>query len=249
MPTFDLYEYVGYIVPGSILLICLMPFCPWIRDQFNKGTFTQVGIFLIVSFLFGHFLHAVAHEIERWHGGFCEGGVYGENIVVTNPDNQPLLTSAELTQLHLRILQMGIDLPKKIAPNNRQDFLTWCNATLRMEDVVTSAKRGALLGTFIKDYGLYLTLTTAFALVFGLCIAVGTFSTLRLMFGDVRPPSKREQVERYVRYAGNLVPIAFFGGYLAGCRLLYFGRLFSRELFLSFLAVDPAALCSKLAPG
>jgi hypothetical protein len=220
MPSFDLYEYVGYIVPGSVLLVCLMPLCPWIKSEFSGGTLANVGVFLIVTFLLGHFLHVVAHGIEKELQLACEGGVYGEDAAVNHPGT--LLTAAELEDLSTKVEQkFKVKLKAPIT-----DYVEWCNITLRIEDAVNSAKHGALLSTFIKDYGLYLGLTTAFGLVFVIYFP--------LAFAGTRPisvPPPRMQVR-------IVFLISLIGFCLALYRMLYFARLFTREQFVSFLAVN-----------
>jgi hypothetical protein len=248
MPSFDFYEYVGYIVPGSVLLVCLMSFCPWMRAMFTGGVAAEIGRFLIVTFLLGHFLHAVAHGVENLNQWSCEGGVYGENSLVTNPDGQNLLSKSERWKLHHKILgHFKVDINALNPLNQNANFITWCNITFRIQDSVHHDRRGALLDTFIKDYGLYLGLTTAFALVFLLCIpfilasAVSTDQTVNISF----------RTNRFIfiplRRILFITGVAGIGGLLALYRLLYFGRLFTRELFLSFLAVpDPLGW---IAPG
>ena len=248
MPSFDFYEYVGYIVPGSVLLVCLMSFCPWMRAMFTGGIAAEIGRFLIVTFLLGHFLHAVAHGVEYLNQSSCEGGVYDENLLVTNPDDRTLLSDSEYLLLHDKILSYFKVEIKKLKPLGEDDnFITWCNITLRIQDLVHHDRRGALLDTFIKDYGLYLGLTTAFALVFLLCIpfilasAVSADQTLSISF----------RTNRFIfiplRRILFITGVAGIGGLLALYRLSYFGRLFTRELFLSFLAV-PNPL-GWIAPG
>jgi hypothetical protein len=246
MPSFDLYEYVGYIVPGSVLLLCLMALCPWIRKQFDGGasaaknggtsaaksegtSAANIGTFLIVTFLLGHFLHVVAHDIEKRFRLSCEAGLYGQNVVVTDPTNQDLLSETEREDLRKKVsAQFKVDM-KQLTLSKTQDFTTWCNTLVRIEDAVQHDKRGAPLGTFIKDYGLYLGLTTAFGLTFLLCIPL----LLLFLAGVVlRKPIVGVPLVQILIVFG----IAGIGGSLAFIRLVYFGRLFSRELFLSFLA-------------
>jgi hypothetical protein len=145
MPSFDLYEYVGYIVPGSVLLLCLMALCPWIRKQFDGRTSAannrrtsaaniggtsaaNIGTFLIVTFLLGHFLHVVAHGFENQFRLSCEAGVLGQNEVVTNPANQGILSEADLYDLRAKVSrQFKVDM-ENLTFNKTQGFVTWYNA-------------------------------------------------------------------------------------------------------------------------
>jgi hypothetical protein len=234
MPSFDLYEYVGYIVPGSVLLICLMALCPWITRKQTGGetSAANIGTFLIVAFLLGHFLHVVPHSVEKKFGLSCEGGLYGQNEIVTDPANQGLLSASELEDLRTKVSgQFKVNM-RGLTLNKSQDFIAWCNVLLRIQDTVRHEKRGALLDTFIKDYGLYLGLTTAFGLTILLCIVL-----------IVARVPRRQIVSVPITQILIVGVISAIGGSLALIRLLYFGRLFTRELLLSFLAV-PNLCCS-----
>lgn len=238
MPSFDLYEYVGYIVPGSVLLIALMPFCPWVREQFTLGTAANVGIFLIATFLLGHSLHTAAHMFETTFLSECEGGVAGQNLAVTHPNR--LFSAAEETDFRAKFephFKIKIDSLNKL--HDKEKLLEWCNAILRIQDDVRDRSRGKLLDTFIKDYGLYLGLTAAFSLAFLFCLFLVIINsiprnrrkrTLVLPFTKIRIATPFRQII-------IVFIIAAIGTALSVWRLLYFGRLFARELFLSFLAL------------
>jgi hypothetical protein len=239
MPSFDFYEYVGYIVPGSVLLVCLMSLCPWVRALFSGGPAVEIGSFVIVTFLLGHFLHIVAHGAEALDRSTCEGGIYHQNLLVTNPKEQHFLSQLEYTKLDKKINDLfDVDIKTLTPLTKKENLIAWCNVVLRIQDSVRRAQRGALLDTFIKDYGLYLGLTTAFALIFLLCLPLICLSiipatqTTNLSFRENRFESI--PLSRILLIAG----VAGIGGLMSLYRLLYFGRLFDRELFSSFLAVS-----------
>jgi hypothetical protein len=248
MPSFDLYEYVAYIIPGSVLVACLIPLCPWIRNQFIEGgqsptgrPAANIGIFLIVTYLLGHVLHVVPHRIEAGSWSYplsCEGGVLGQNaVVVAKSSDQHLLSAPEFDELRDRLEKFEFDMTK-LELQNPDHFVMWCNALLRMEDAVQTAKRGALLGTFIKGYGLYLGLTTAFALVCLVCailIFLPSSALSRVIGNEGIWPVARLTGRVRVQLLIFLVVMGIAGSMML-YRLLYFGRLFARELFLSYLA-------------
>src|ERR1700690_2436751 len=85
MSSFDPYEYVGYIVPGAVLLLGPLLFCRWVWEHLKKDSPVKaIASFLIVTFVLGHLLHASSHWVETRLLGWCEGGVYGTNAVVSD---------------------------------------------------------------------------------------------------------------------------------------------------------------------
>jgi hypothetical protein len=239
MPSFDFYEYVGYIVPGSILLVCVMSLCPWVRAQFSGGPAVEIGSFVIITFLLGHFLHFAAHSLEAFNRSSCEGGIYGQNILMTDPKDQHLLSQLEYRKFDKKINDLfDIDIKTLTPLTEKENLIAWCNVVLRIQDSVRHAQRGALLDTFVKDYGLYLGLTTAFALVFLLCLPLICASVVRIK----RIPYISFRKNRFESIPLSRILLiagaAVIGGMMSLDRLLYFGDLFDRELFSSFLAVS-----------
>jgi hypothetical protein len=247
MATFDLYEYVGYIVPGSVLLVCLMPFCPWIRAKFSGGEFAQIGGFLVASFLLGHFLHALVHGIEGQFRLACEDGVYGENLVLKG--DRSVLTTHERENFAVRVKsEFGVDIDDQKTLATDDGYLAWCNATMRIEEAVSAAKRRGGLDTFIKDYGLYLGLMAAFALVLVTCVAVTIVKGGWLLFGATESAWDRLVISKSFKQALILALIAVIAGGISYYRFEYFGRIFTRELFLSFLGL-PHDIPGYFGPG
>jgi hypothetical protein len=261
MPAFDLYEYVGYIVPGSVLLGFLTLVCPWIREKFLPRASTRrnasageghlrpaagIGIFLIVTFLLGHFLHVIAHLVEAdpWYRLSCVGGVFAEyDIVVPKASDQNILSAQEFEQLNEKVRnQFGFPM-KGLDLNAKNDRLQWCDALMRIQDDVDHAKRGTLIGVFIKDYGLYLGLTAAFGLCLVLCFLLILIILSVKLWRRLRAAGKwqREAALAFVGIGPVQLSILFVATAVGLClsyyRLDYFSRLFAREVFLPFLAL------------
>ncbi|MFZ0845978.1 MAG: hypothetical protein WAM62_09320 [Pseudolabrys sp.] len=235
MSTYDTYEYVGYIIPGAILLVGVMFFCRWIRTQFEKGSPAEtIGSFIIIAFVLGHMLHATAHWIEARFTNSCEGNVRGTNLVINDRQNQDLLSAAELTDLTTAVSTRYKVKMETLDLQNKVDLVEWCNVLWRIGIDVHAVKKGALSDIFIRDYGLYLGLATAISLLL-LC------SLLVVLFPRFRPKWITSLEKRRAHLKWPLV-VAMFSvliilDALMLWRLHYFGRLYARQLFLALLSL------------
>jgi hypothetical protein len=237
--SFDSYEYAGYIVPGAILLLGLIFLFPKLTEKFgsvekDKFGLGEIGIFLVIAFTLGHLQHASGHFFDQWPPKSCIGGLYGTNEVVYDRVNQTVLSPMELEKLAKKLKdKFEVDV-SGLNLQDGKDLLVWCNVMFRMIGDVYNAKRGALLDTYIRDYGLYLGLAAAFIVL-----------ALSLPFAVIFPHSRpgwlvqkdaqgRLTLGR-LRFAAILL-LLFGATYMALYRLFYFARLYVNELFLQFIA-------------
>ncbi len=232
MNSFESYEYAGYIIPGAILLLGLMSLI-WTTDGI-KGKFglSEIGIFLIVVFVLGHLLHAIGHFVDQRPPWSCEGGTYGQNLIVFGPD-QDLLSAREFEALANKIKDKFYVDMTTLKATDPADVLTWCNVVMRIAGEVTTAKRSALADTLMRDYGLYLGLAGSFIL---LLVLLPLALLLRLRPDWlVRKGDRDHSSIRWARVV-SVLSILLLASSISLLRLIYFGRSYARELFLEFLA-------------
>src|SRR5262249_39615429 len=100
MPTFfNAYDYVGYIAPGAIMLLCLIYLFPWLREEFGSEQFVvaDIGVFIIVAFVLGHMLHQTRHLFETSRTLWTDTAVcVGEPVA---EQDRKLLSDTERSQL------------------------------------------------------------------------------------------------------------------------------------------------------
>jgi hypothetical protein len=64
--TFDFYEYAGFIIPGTVLVIALVWLFPETRALFSKEgvTLGELGLFVIVAYAAGQLVQAIGNYLE-----------------------------------------------------------------------------------------------------------------------------------------------------------------------------------------
>jgi hypothetical protein len=142
--NFDFYEYAGFIIPGSVLVLGLLWLFPDQRALFAKEgiTFGELGLFVIVAYAAGQLLQGIGNCIE-WTWSKLAGyptqkllaGAYLE------PDQQNRLNEALRTRF-------GIAEPSKLPPVAARSIAREVYA------VVSAAGRAARVDTFNGNFGL-----------------------------------------------------------------------------------------------
>jgi hypothetical protein len=66
--TFNAFDYLAYIIPGSVFVYALMWLSPTLKaplveDKIDLGSF---GVFVIIAFVAGQLLHAAARYVPEW---------------------------------------------------------------------------------------------------------------------------------------------------------------------------------------
>ena len=244
MSSFDVYESISYIIPGTILLLGLITlfFWPWLRAQFGgeKGKFdlSKFGALIIVAFVLGHLLHGLYRLVGEQQPWSCESGVYGVNVVVLHPDKLELLSSDELSKLRAAVqnkFNVTMKKPKEgpkglnLKENKNEDLIRWCNVVMRVSNAVHQDKKGDLVDIFLRDYGLHFGLATAFVVLL-LCALFITFVPRARPAWMVERP--RRQQTTILLWA--ILALLLVSG-LEVHRTHYFGKLYARALFLTFI--------------
>jgi hypothetical protein len=262
MPSFfDAYDYVGYIVPGAILLLCFMYMFPAIREQFGSSRFdlTEIGAFIIIAFVIGQMLHQIGHVIDIDFPRYDYSRRYHTDAVACQ--GQRVLSDAE----RLRVLdavkaqfdrefpnfRFGTDCPiaslikdeigkpPKTEDEKRkqakESASIWRDIVGRINIQIRRAKMSERLDIFNRGLGLHMALSSAFSvLVVGWVIAVAGWKPhFRRRFG-VRSPLA---IGTWRDFGRAVVVLAALLGalWISINRMDYFALTYARELFLTYL--------------
>jgi hypothetical protein len=175
--SFDFYEYAGFIIPGTVVLMGVAWLFPESRALFSKDgvTLGELGLFVIIGYAAGQLVQAIGNYLEwlwwkPW-GGMPTGRVFSGKFL-TAEQHQRLLIALG-TRLG------GADPSKLTEPQHR--------AIVReVYAEVLAAGKAARIYIFSGSYGLMRGLAAAFVLIFNLGIVaakdVAVLGTLVLLF-------------------------------------------------------------------
>lgn len=208
MRKFDYYEFVGYIAPGSILLIGLGLLFPLIgtlvtAQAISLGGF---GIFLILAYVAGHLIQAVGNMLETiWW--WLRGGWPSDWVL---KDSKHFLTEEQRDAVKIGITKkLGLNIPTGNSKNDKQSRRS---ITTQVYSIVKDAKRSESIDIVNGSYGLNRGLAASFislafvALLAGMDISWDIYGLLCFVSG-----------------------IALY-------RMHNFGRLYSNILFIQFIS-------------
>lgn len=160
---FNSYEYIAVVAPGSILVTGLAAlYCyngqKLTKDEFGVG---DLGIFLILAFVFGHLIQAVGNWIE-WIFWKINRGMPTNWVI---QPNRSLLSRSQIERLK--------DL---IQHDFNQDLLTvsekeWFSITREINSKIKVEGCAERLDSFNRAYGLLRGIAAAF-LILGTLIVV-----------------------------------------------------------------------------
>jgi hypothetical protein len=153
-PKISAYEYVGVIAPGAIVALGLSLAFPALKtilgDRVSVGEF---GIFLVVSFAFGHVVQAVGNlaEIAIWR-------LVGRPSDAVRREGQHLLTARQRLDLQARASVLeGEAIDLIVIPPH-----AWATVVSRMYTKVQAAGRTERIDAFNRNYGLLRGVSVAF---------------------------------------------------------------------------------------
>ena len=162
---FDAYEYVGVIVPGTVLVLGGLLLFPNLNPVPSLQSFAvgDLGIFLLVAFVAGHLVQGVGNLVEKgWW--FIFGGM-PTDWMVDKPEK--LLAPKQAEKLNRKVgndFNLGGSLPTITKR-------AWFPITREIYAQVNAAGRSDRADAFNRTYGLMWGLTAAFftlaALVMG----------------------------------------------------------------------------------
>jgi hypothetical protein len=231
MPAFDAYDYVGYIVPGAVLLIGLMLLFPAMREQFagQKLDLSDLGILIILSFALGQILHQVGHVIDKTD----LGRVYYTEKVFCKKDS--VLSAAEETQLQ-GLIKARFNVDASCITDATDDVKThWRNIVKQMYIDINRAKLSERVDIFNRSVGLHLALGTVFAVLFCICLAIALGSQVKVEgFKGIRSTLCVGDCKDTIKAALVLAALAG-ASYICFARMHYFAKAYASELFLVYL--------------
>lgn len=161
--SFDPYEVIGIITPGTLVALLLAAEAPLFRSLLGSNGLTvgDFGLFLLLAFVFGHLIQALGNLIEAvvWP----RSGLPTDTV---RADTQALISPAQRTRLVERITAMEgqpVDLAT-VAP------AAWRAMTARAYARVSAAGRSGRIDIFNRTYGLCRGLVAATTLTLGWCL-------------------------------------------------------------------------------
>lgn len=162
---FDAYEYVGVIVPGTVLVLGGLLLFPDLNPVPSQQGFAvgDLGIFLLVAFVAGHLLQAVGNLVEKgWW--FFFGGM-PTDWMVDKPEK--LLAPTQVDKLSRKV-DTDFNLRGSLPSITKRN---WFPITRQIYAQVNAAGRAGRADAFNRTYGLMRGITAAFftlaALVMG----------------------------------------------------------------------------------
>ena len=153
--SFDAYEVIGVITPGSVVTLLMALQWPEFRALLGQQGLSVggLGVFVVTCFVVGHLVQAA--------GNLVDGLVWAARGLPTawvrRPD-QHLITPAQRDQLQARIAAMEPGVAD-IAALNRA---AWRGVTARMYARVSAAGRTGRIDICNRTYGLSRGLAAAF---------------------------------------------------------------------------------------
>jgi|HubBroStandDraft_4_1064222.scaffolds.fasta_scaffold19077_4 hypothetical protein len=227
MPAFDAYDYVGYIVPGAVLLVGLMLLFPAIKEQLagHKFELSDLGLLIILSFALGQMLHQVGHVVDKTK--FVRTH-YSDDILC---GGDPSLSAEEKTKV-IKIIESQYGFtPSCITEDTKTN---WRNTVRQIYIEVHEAKRSERVDIFDRGVGLLLGLGTAFAVLFGICLVVALGLHKRVKGFDRIRSTLHGHHDDATKSIVVLVALAG-ASWLCFCRMEYFAKYYATELFLAYL--------------
>lgn len=153
--TFDAYEVIGVITPGTVVALLLALEWPELKELLGKDGLSlgDLGLFVMMAFVLGHLVQTLGNIIEEVLALIVEM----PSSWVRKP-TQKLLTDGQRDALLSKIAAMEgapID-PLKI------DKTRWRNIVMRAYSRVRAAGKSARIDAFNRTYGLFRGLSAAF---------------------------------------------------------------------------------------
>lgn len=121
-----LYEQLGIIIPGSILLFGLVPYYPELKLLTTKDAFSvgELGLFVLISYAAGHLVAAIANGLENlfWWNGMPSDWVTCDPPALISVEQVEKLREKVRDRLKINIATMARYDRKKWWPVSRQIY-------------------------------------------------------------------------------------------------------------------------------
>lgn len=209
---FDFYEFVGVILPGTLVVFFGAVFSPTFKTVLLSGKFDlgELGIFVLLAYIAGHLVQAVSNIWEPlfWK---VQGGLPTSWV---REEDQEIISVPQVEAMKKLIpAKLKLDLPSKLSeiPANR-----WRSITAQMYAAVDGASRSKRIDMFNGNFGLLRGIASAFLLL-----------EIAAVYLHLQPLKK-------------ILGGVFVLQCLALYRMRRFGVFYARELFVQFLQLPDA---------
>lgn len=212
---FDRYEFVGLIVPGTLVLCGLAVFLGKydLLTEINDISIGGLGLLMILAYVVGHLTDIAGEFIQKvwWarHGGPTDQILSG-HVVIFDSSFMPALSK----QME-KWFAMSISLPKKGIPRTESYAIA-----RRMYVIVSASGKAARIDSFNRTYGLLRGLAAGFFL---LAIVAA------IQFRAINWSENSETSNIWIALLLLLASICAF------YRMVQFGWNYATELFVEFV--------------
>lgn len=151
----DGYEYVGLMVPGSVVTFVMTLLSPDIRDLVAKEGFDLggFGVFVLVSLVVGFLVQAIGNWIEAVEKGL--GTAPSERL---RRGEGGIVSEEQFVRMRACLLSAGAGDPTEMTPK------AWRSTQAEMAATIRAQGGSHRLDLFVRMYGLGRGLTSAFLL-------------------------------------------------------------------------------------
>lgn len=163
---FDAYEYAGVIAPGAIAIFAAALIYPDIRQLTigTEATIGGLGMFVLMSYVFGHLLQGAGNVIE-WLIWLPFGGMPTQWVL---KQSQSLIAPVQRDKLLGKVKKRHEDFDPGAVSATRE----WISITREMYVIVRQADQTARIDAFNRTYGLMRGMIAGLLLAALLCLAV-----------------------------------------------------------------------------
>lgn len=149
MKSFDFYEFVGILLPGSAFLVAT-GFLFDVKGYtilFFPNDLGSFGLHVFAAYILGHLIQAIGNFVEKFYWMFWKG--MPTDWPFTKPNNTQFITAKDTVISLCQGTTTGLTLEK------------WRSYVAQSRSVVFSRERSSRLNFFNGNYGLFRGLISA----------------------------------------------------------------------------------------
>lgn len=163
--TFDFYEYAGFIIPGTILMLGLLLFFPNSHAVLTTDgiTFGELGLFVIVAYAAGQLVQGIGNFVE-WLWWKPWGGL---------PSRRVLAGHYLSREQHKRLIEALKNDPKIERDLTTVDKTDYGGVVRDVYSIVSGAGKAARVDIFNGNYGLLRGLAASFVALIVIALLLG----------------------------------------------------------------------------
>jgi hypothetical protein len=230
------YEFIVYVIPGGLILFTLMALFPAVRELFGVERIDAggLGIFLILAFILGQFIHALSHRIVEapmiWAGlaHQTDGVLLNKNPKLLNDGDRSKLADRVKRELDVSIDSLDLGKPA--------DATVWRGIVRRLHSTVNQKTASDRLEIYARQYAMNRNISTGLIAVL---LILGA-----LLFVQLRRNEWLEgfrAVDLRGRLGVGLLLVTLAAIVISLQSIAHFDHLFARELFSAYVHMPPNA--------